>query len=258
MIDKSLYDEKFYESTHEHTYSAQIILDIIFKYHKPKSIIDVGCGSGSWLKIADKMGVEKLTGIEAGWLKPEMLITENIDLVTYDISEPLPNLSKYDLAITLEVAEHLSESRAEGFINDLCNLADIVLFSAAIPYQGGDNHINEQWQSYWSNLFSKNHYVVRDIIRPVIWNDRQVKSWYRQNCLLYVNKKIQSLIKPPNHKNPIDLVHPTIFINNPDKYQFMQTVNTDYARLNKQNNRLKTLLYVLFIFLCIMALIFIF
>ncbi len=120
------------------------------------------------------------------------------------------------LAITLEVAEHLSESREEGFVNDLCNLADIVLFSAAIPHQGGDNHVNVQWQSYWSNLFSKNHYVVRDIIRPVTWNNRQVKSWYRQNCLLYVNKKIQSLIKPPNHKNPIDLVHPSIFINNPD------------------------------------------
>tara|TARA_B100001175_G_C19480100_1_gene626600 strand:+ start:872 stop:1648 length:777 start_codon:yes stop_codon:yes gene_type:complete len=258
MIDKSLYDKKFYDSTHEHTYSAQIILNIIFRYHRPRSIIDVGCGSGSWLSVADKMGVEKLTGIEADWLKPEMLITKKIDLFTYDVSEPLPSISKNDLAISLEVAEHLSESRSEGFINDLCSLADIVLFSAAIPYQGGDNHINEQWQSYWSNLFSKNNYEVRDIIRPIIWNNRKVKSWYRQNCLLFVNKKIQSLIMPPNHKNPIDLVHPKIFINNPDKYQFMQVVNNDYDRLNKQNYRLKILSYALFIILCITILLFIF
>ena len=116
MINKSLYDKSFYESTHSHVYSAQKIFEIIFKYLKPKSIIDVGCGSGSWLKAASEMGVKNLTGIEGNWLKPEMLIAENINLLIHDISNSLPRLSKYDLAITLEVAEHLSESRSKSFI----------------------------------------------------------------------------------------------------------------------------------------------
>ena len=115
MINESLYNENFYESTHSHVYSAQKIFDIIFKHLTPKSIIDVGCGSGSWLKVAGEMGVENLTGVEGNWLKPDMLIAENIDLFTHDISNSLPPLSTYDLAITLEVAEHLSELRSESF-----------------------------------------------------------------------------------------------------------------------------------------------
>ena len=81
MINKSLYDKSFCESTYSLVYSAQKIFDIIFKHLKPKSIIDVGCGSGSQMKLAGEIGVKNLTGIEGNWLKSEMLIAENIDII---------------------------------------------------------------------------------------------------------------------------------------------------------------------------------
>ena len=255
MINKSLYDKSFYESTHSHVYSAQKIFEIIFKHLKPRSIIDIGCGSGSWLKAASEMGVKNLTGIEGNWLKPEMLIAENINLLIHDISSSLPRLSKYDLAITLEVAEHLSESRSKSFIEDLCGLSDVVLFSAAIPHQGGDNHLNEQWQSYWNGLFRKNNFVARDIIRPIIWEDENIKAWYKQNCILYINEKIDSKIDNLRNQNPLDIVHPDIFWNNPDKYKFMQIIKND-QKIEKNHQKYKLLLVTNFIVVATIFLIF--
>ena len=159
MVNKEIiYDQEFFNTTHDHISSARVILNILFKHYNPKSIVDVGCGSGSWLKVAGEMGVNSLTGIEGSWLNEEMLLSDEIELITHDLSNPLPYLKKYDLAISLEVAEHLPEKRAESFIKYLCNLSKVVLFSAAIPNQGGDHHINEQWQSYWYGIFRDNNY----------------------------------------------------------------------------------------------------
>ena len=90
---------------------------------------------------------------------------------TQDLENNIQIESKFDLAITLEVAEHLSEIRADSFIDDLCALSDLILFSAAIPDQGGRHHINEQWQSYWEpKRFKQRGYHVYDIVRWKIWS----------------------------------------------------------------------------------------
>ena len=148
MNKEKKYNQEFMALTEEHIFSAKQILNLLFQYYRPMNIIDIGCGSGSWLKAAGDMGVESLTGVDGPWLKNEMLLSEDIKLITHDLEIPFPPLGNYDLAISLEVAEHLSERRAESFIEDLCKVSKVVLFSAAIPFQGGDNHINEQWQSY--------------------------------------------------------------------------------------------------------------
>ena len=158
MNKEIIYDQEFFNTTHDHISSARVILNILFKHYNPKSIVDVGCGSGSWLKVAGEMGVNSLSGIDGKWLKKDMLISNNFELITHELEEPIPVLPEYDLAISLEVAEHLPESRAESFIGDLCKLSKVVLFSAAIPNQGGDHHINEQWQSYWYGIFRDNNY----------------------------------------------------------------------------------------------------
>ena len=92
----------------------------------------------------------------------------------------------FDLAISMEVAEHLPERCAEPFVESLTRLADVVLFSAAVPFQGGIGHVNEQWGSYWVALFRNRGYTAVDIIRKRIWNDDQIPYWYRQNTLLFV------------------------------------------------------------------------
>lgn len=125
---------------------------------------------------------------------------------------------KYDLAISLEVAEHLRPEKAMDFIETLVNAADFVLFSAAIPFQGGKGHINEQWPDYWSALFNEHAYEAVDFIRQRIWNENQIPLWYRQNIVLYVKRDRKSELKlgsisSDNQSFPLAIVHPDAYLN---------------------------------------------
>jgi hypothetical protein len=109
----------------------------------------------------------------------------------------------------MEVAEHLPEARAEGLVGDLVRLAPVVLFSAAIPGQGGTGHINEQYLSYWVNHFAARDYVLLDFIRPSLWNDERCDWWYRQNVVLFAHK--DDPISRLKVRSGIDYVHPQIY-----------------------------------------------
>ena len=95
---------------------------------------------------------------------------------------------RFDLAISLEVAEHLEPQRSDSLVRDLCALADTVLFAAAIPFQGGAGHINERWQSWWAQKFSENGYDPFDVLRRDIWGRRDIAWWYKQNTIFYVKR----------------------------------------------------------------------
>ncbi|WP_462137916.1 hypothetical protein [Candidatus Mycalebacterium sp.] len=142
-----------------------------------------------------------------------MIPDENF--IKADISKEFPKFKeKFDLAISLEVAEHLPPERAESFINYLTTLSDFVLFSAAIPLQGGINHFNEQWQDYWADLFEKKDYVPFDIVRAKIWNNEKIKNWYKQNIILYVKKNEIHRIKTeyiPKKNLALSVVHPSYY-----------------------------------------------
>lgn len=95
-------------------------------------------------------------------------------------------------------------------------MSDIVLFSAAIPGQGGENHINEQWPEFWSGLFNERGYVGLDFVRRRIWNDRRIPYWYKQNILLYVKEERISDLKLQDGFTqcfPLSVVHPELFLN---------------------------------------------
>jgi hypothetical protein len=112
----------------------------------------------------------------------------------------------------MEVAEHLSARRAPAFVTELCSLSDFVLFSAAIPGQGGTNHVNEQWPQYWAAMFANNSFVCFDVLRPCLWSREKCKWWYTQNALLFAKRDtkasgIAARLGPPV-ASPMALVHP--------------------------------------------------
>ena len=192
MSDKlsQVYDKAFYAKHATKTsLSADAILGLLFKHYQPQSVIDIGCGHGAWLSAAECLGADKLVGYDGPWVTQEKLLSDAIDLTTVDLDRALPELQdRYDLCISLEVAEHLNESRSEPFVSLLCEASDVILFSAAVSYQGGTNHRNEQWQSYWINIFDKRGYDCIDSIRPTVWNDKSVAYYYRQNTFLFVKR----------------------------------------------------------------------
>ena len=185
VYNKAFYDEQRYGSE----LSAREVLPVLFRYFKPHTMIDIGCGVGTWIKVAKELEVDFALGVDGSYAISGLVIPET-SFVPHDLSQPLGNLGRFDLAMSLEVAEHLDSDRADGFVADLCGLSDVVLFSAAIPHQGGADHRNENWPEYWAIKFEKHGYVPLDFLREILWTNSKVEWWYRQNILVYVREAV--------------------------------------------------------------------
>ena len=149
-------------------------------------------GLGTWACVQKELNNSKVLVLDGSYIDKENIYVdkEEFEYVDLNSRSELKKISvKYDLIISLEVAEHLPKERADSFVGDLCALGDVILFSAAIPGQGGEGHINEQFLSYWKDLFEKRGYRLYDIIRNKVQGDKKICSWYRQNVVLFVNDK---------------------------------------------------------------------
>jgi SAM-dependent methyltransferase len=165
--------------------SAREVVPLILDLLGVRSVVDVGCGTGLWLAAFREHGVEDVIGVDAEDVPLEALQIPHDRFRQADLAQPLRLPRTFDLAISLEVAEHLPPEAAEGFIESLVRLAPLVVFSAAVPLQGGFRHLNEQWPDYWAEKFAHRGYVPHDVIRPHIWTNPRVAWWYSQNMLLY-------------------------------------------------------------------------
>jgi SAM-dependent methyltransferase len=165
--------------------SAEKVIPLVIRLLKPRSILDVGCGVGSWLRVARDNGVDDVMGIDGQWAQKVGLVIPESQFQDYDLSTPIDLGRRFDLVLTLEVAEHIAAARSDTFVDTLCRHADTILFSAALPGQGGRMHLNEQPLSYWVDKFSRRNYGVIDALRPYIWNDADIGPCYRQNMVLF-------------------------------------------------------------------------
>jgi hypothetical protein len=182
--------------------------------------IDVGCGVGTWLSVLANRGVAEVQGVDGPWVDIANLVIPSRTFAHHDLRHDRDFGRRFDLAMSLEVAEHLPTERAAGFVQWLTGLSDIVLFSAATPRQGGKNHFNEQWQDYWAALFAERDYLPLDFIRARIWNDQKIATWYRQNLLVYVRRPRLPEIRLPDPAGvpgPLSIVHPEVFITKLDR-----------------------------------------
>ena len=145
--------------------SARKVLSILFDEIMPQSVVDVGCGLGTWLSVARAMGVEDIAGIDGEWLNPGQLEVDPRLIHRVDLEKGFSLGRNFDLVVCLEVAAHLNERYAEQFIANLVDHGDVVLFSAGIPHQGGHHHVNERFPDYWAAIFDKREFVPLDLIR---------------------------------------------------------------------------------------------
>ena len=167
------------------TLAAKELIPYLLKYIKPKSVLDVGMGIGTWLKVFQDYGIHQITGVDGEYVDRSLFLIKEKNFIAHDLRVELNLKNKFDLVLSLEVIEHIPPEYEDAFIKTLTNHSDTILFSAAIPGQGGQNHLNEQWQSYWGGKFMKFGYLAYDIFRPHLWNNEKIEWWYRQNILLY-------------------------------------------------------------------------
>jgi hypothetical protein len=182
------YSDDFYSNVANNAESATIIARLVVDYVRPASVIDIGCGIGAWLKAFRELSVQDITGYDGFWVKEDQLVISKENFHRQDLERKLSFSRRYGLAVCLEVAEHLPPERAESFVRELTEASDVVLFSAAIPFQGGTNHLNEQWPEYWIERFRKEGYVVIDCMRERLWSKPEVRWFYAQNIMIYLKE----------------------------------------------------------------------
>jgi hypothetical protein len=197
MQEVKRYNKEFYNRFEAGSFnSAKLILPIVLKmFPNIKSAADFGCGVGVWLSALKDLGVNDIMGYDGEWVGKEILKIPFENFTAAELDKSISFNRRYDLALSIETAEHLPEKSARLFVETLTKVSDLVLFSAAIPYQGGTNHINEQWQDYWNNIFIEFGYIGTDYIRKKIWNNQRIRVLYRQNIILFVKKERLSEIK---------------------------------------------------------------
>lgn len=210
-----------FNRSHDQTYgvrltSAREVLTSLFDLLPPASVLDVGCGLGAWLEVTKERGVGDVLGVDGPWIEQQRVRLASNEFQRHDLERPLDLGRRFDLVISLEVAQHLHPECAESFVDSLVRHGDVVLFSAAVPGQGGNGHVNEQLQHYWAGLFGKHDYVPVDAVRPRVWLNRNVSWWLQQNTVLYVRRELLAgwpALQPLVVERPeaLSVIHPQLY-----------------------------------------------
>jgi SAM-dependent methyltransferase len=225
-----LYTEDFFNELQGFSrQSAEEIVPLILEIITCERVVDVGCGDGTWLKVFHEYGVKEILGIDGSYVDENILVIPRENFIPFDLTKPLKLNEKFDLVTCFEVAEHLPAECAETFVDSLTSLGSLIFFSAAIPEQGGENHINEQWQEYWAETFQRRGYVAIDCLRKKIWSNKKVAFWYSQNILLFIQQeylennfllkeKVKNFVVT-NHSS-LSIVHPMLYLLKSGKIEF--------------------------------------
>ena len=185
-FNASGYDEQYFEQRSTPALrSARVIVPIVLRLTTPESVLDVGCARGEWLSVFQDHGIEKIQGYDGEYVDQSKLLIPADRFRAVDLLQSFTVDERWDLALCLEVAEHLLPARAEGLVRDLTRAGRVILFSAAVPGQDGSLHMNEQWPAHWQGAFAAHGYVRLDLIRPLIWQNPAVNWWYQQNVFLF-------------------------------------------------------------------------
>ena len=221
---------KSYENSRDTLRSAQVIVPMVVRLLQPKSVVDVGCGTGEFLLVFRQHGVQDTLGVDGGWINREKLVIPPAQFHAADLEKPIKIDRVFDLAVCLEVAEHLAPEVATTFVEALTSFAPVVLFSAAIPFQEGRHHVNEQWPEYWATLFSRKGFVPIDCFRRFIWNNEDVSFWYAQNMLLYArrdhieNHTSLRVELERTESHTLAMVHPRLYFPKAKKYDSLKRI----------------------------------
>lgn len=187
-MTEHVYNKDFYAYIGEGSRrSARIIIPLLREDSAIASVLDMGAGNGSWIAAWMENGVEDALAVDGAYVDRASLVIPAGQFHAHDLCEPLDLGRRFDIVQSLEVAEHLPEDRADTFVDSLVRHGDIVLFSAAVPNQGGEFHVNEQPPEYWRRKFAARGYACFDALRPRLAEQADVKPWYRFNTLLYAN-----------------------------------------------------------------------
>jgi SAM-dependent methyltransferase len=193
--------------------AAAIAAPRVVEWVRPASVVDLGCNVGVWLRAFMELGVADVRGYDQPSVDRSRLLIPEDRFVPADLGDPLPIDRTFDLAVCLEVAEHVPLHASELLLDELVALAPVVLFAAGVPGQGGDGHVNEQWGSWWAERFARRGFERYDVLRHELWDAPGVQWWYAQNIAVYARRDSPATeaLRAAERPLPVDVVHPALF-----------------------------------------------
>jgi SAM-dependent methyltransferase len=208
------YDGRFYDANiRMNAPSAAKVVDVLLLAWPIKSVLDVGCALGSWLCEWAEAGIEDFHGVDGLHADDSRLLIDRAHFTSADLGAGFDLGRQFDLVQSLEVAEHLPSGTSAAFVASLVRHSrGLVLFSAAPPGQGGENHINEQSYDFCRGYFRDWGYYAIDWIRPRLKGDKTISYWYRYNLILYASAPMLERLPDEVHysKLPEDELIPDV------------------------------------------------
>jgi SAM-dependent methyltransferase len=211
------YDDQYHAARLEGSArSAAVIVPMLLElFPSLTSVVDVGCSAGAWLHQFQIHGISRVLGLDGADVSPALLQVDPAEFRRVDFCQPIPSLGRFDLAISLEVADCLPQQAAQGFVTSLTRMSDLIVFSAATPGQSLQPGVNERWPNYWIGLFAANRFACFDILRDRLWYDQRINWWYAQNMLVFARGSRKDLVSRlgsiPRRVPALDMVHPLAF-----------------------------------------------
>ena len=205
MADTYRYDAEFFDYLDRGARrSAARMVPIIAERLRPRSVLDVGCGRGVWIAAWTLAGTEDCLGVDGDYVDRRRLAIPGERFVAHDLSRPFDLGREFDLVQSLETAEHIDERCADTFIDNLCRHGRLVMFSAAVPGQGGESHVNERPPDYWRRKFLTRGFVAYDWPRAAVRGLSEIEPWYRYNALLFATDDAALRLPPEVRATRLD------------------------------------------------------
>jgi SAM-dependent methyltransferase len=186
---QDIYDSDYFERYVEPlaSASAPVMAESIVAEFNPASVVDVGCGTGALLAALQRAGLECL-GLDYSEASLRMAQARGLRVEKLDLCSASPGPRHFDVAISVEVAEHLPERCVDRYVDYLCHLAPAIVFTAATPGQGGWAHLNEQPHEFWIAKFRDRGF---ELVQEV--SERWRHQWKRSNVAWFYHTNVMIL-----------------------------------------------------------------
>lgn len=184
------YSSNYFQSSFFET-DYRILASVIFELYRPATVVEFGCEWSHLSREFAKLGVQVIA--VDGYSQPNFT-GFSVEFHRLDLNNPVAIANfftnkHFDLAVCLEVAEHLQPESSSTLVKWLTQVAPIVIFSAAVPGQGGHGHINLHPREYWHNEFTQHEFVIADRVREKLRVTSSVAPWYRYNTIDYLQRQ---------------------------------------------------------------------